>query len=153
MFFGDNRNEIRDHYLRAWRKLRDGLPMEPLEAQIADVVQMHPEYHGLLESGELALDRDWLPEGGQSNPFLHLGLHIALREQLATDRPAGIRDLARGFLRGRGDGHEAEHEMIECLAASLWQAQRDNRPPEESAYLDCLRERLRRLGGGRRRGC
>lgn len=152
MFYGDNRNDIRDHYLRAWRKLRDGLPMEPLEAQIADVVGMHPEYHGLLDAGETVLDKDWLPEGGESNPFLHLGLHVALREQVATDRPSGVRDLTRQFLQAIGDGHGAEHEMIECLAATLWQAQRENRLPDEAAYLECLRERLRRLRTPRRPG-
>jgi hypothetical protein len=29
---------------------------------------------------------------------------------------------------------------MECLGESLWQAQRDNRLPDEDAYLECLRK-------------
>ncbi|WP_204318325.1 DUF1841 family protein [Serratia marcescens] len=32
-------------------------------------------------------------ELGETNPFLHMGLHLAVREQVATDRPQGIRTV------------------------------------------------------------
>src|SRR5512146_1951833 len=89
MLFSNDRTTLRRTFQTAWRKRRDGLPLEPLEAMIADVVALHPEYHRWLESEE-ALDRDWSPEAGETNPFLHLGMHIAIHEQLSTDRPAGI---------------------------------------------------------------
>lgn len=115
--------------------------MEPLEAQIADVIALHPEYHSQLEDRDAALARDYSPEGGQSNPFLHMGLHLAVRDQIATDRPTGIRAAFQNLARRHGDEHEAEHAMIECLAQALWEAQRAGRPPDEQAYL----ERIRRL--------
>jgi len=90
-FDNQSRDELRRVYVEAWRKRRAGLPVEPLEAQVADVIALHPEYHAALERGADALERDYTPEGGQSNPFLHMGLHLAVRDQLATDRPAGIR--------------------------------------------------------------
>ncbi len=110
--------------------------MEPLEAQIADVIALHPEYHAPLEDPEGALDRDYTPEGGQSNPFLHMGLHLAIREQIGTDRPAGIRALFEKIARKLGTEHDAEHAIIECLAEALWEAQRAGRPPDEQAYLE-----------------
>lgn len=139
MIFGQDRNELRRMYTDAWQKRCDKLPLSPLEAQIADVVEMHPEYHGAV-SGE-DLDRDFTPEGGQTNPFLHMGLHLGIREQVTTNRPAGIAAIHKTLAGKLGDAHAAEHEMIECLAETLWEAQSNNQPPDEASYL----ERLQRL--------
>lgn len=125
-------------YVRAWRKRRAGLPAEPLEHQVADVIEQHPEYHALLDDGEGSPDREWTPEGEESNPFLHMGLHLALREQVATDRPRGIEAVHRA-LAARLGWHAAEHRMAECLAEALWQAQRNNSLPDEVSYMEALR--------------
>jgi len=91
-FFHDqDRSSLRRSYQLAWRKRLDGTPMEPLEHQLATVVEQHPEYQPVVEGGADALERDYVPEGGQSNPFLHMGLHLAIREQVATNRPAAGR--------------------------------------------------------------
>ena len=134
-FDNQSRDQLRRVYIEAWRKRREGLPIEPLEAQVADVIALHPEYHAALERGDDALDRDYTPEGGQSNPFLHLGLHLAVRDQIATDRPAGIRKAFQTVAAHLGSEHEAEHRIIECLAEAMWEAQRSGRPPDEAAYL------------------
>jgi hypothetical protein len=144
-FFHDQgRDALRRSYLEAWRKHRDALPMEPLEHQLASVVEQHPEYHAFIESDPEAVARDFTPEGGKSNPFLHMGLHLAIREQVATNRPAGIAAIHVDLCRRTGDVHEAEHRMIECLAEALWQSQRSGRPPDEAAYLDSLRRLARK---------
>jgi hypothetical protein len=137
-FDNQSRDELRRVYVEAWRKRRAGLPVEPLEAQVADVIALHPEYHAALERGEDALGRDYTPEGGQSNPVLHMGLHLAVRDQLATDRPAGIRNAFAGLAARIGSEHEAEHRIIECLAEAMWEAQRSGRPPDERAYLEAV---------------
>ena len=134
-FDNQSRDDLRRVYIEAWRKRRAGLPIEPLEAQVADVIALHPEYHAALEGGEDTLARDYTPEGGQSNPFLHLGLHLAVRDQIATDRPAGIRKAFQSVAARLGSEHEAEHRIIECLAEAMWEAQRSGRPPDEAAYL------------------
>ena len=134
-FDNQSRDDLRRVYIEAWRKRRAGLPIEPLEAQVADVIALHPEYHAALERSDDALDRDYTPESGQSNPFLHLGLHLAVRDQIATDRPAGIRKAFQSVAARLGSEHEAEHRIIECLAEAMWEAQRSGRPPDEAAYL------------------
>jgi hypothetical protein len=134
-FAGSDRSELRRAWCEAWRRHREGLPLEPLQAQLADVVSGHPEYHALLEADDVAPERDWSPEEGRSNPFLHMGLHLAVREGVATDRPAGIRDLFAGMLESTGSRHEAEHVLVECLGETLWEAQRSGLPPDERAYL------------------
>ena len=139
MIFGQDRQELRRMYADAWQKHVAGQPMSPLEAGIAAVVEQHPEYQDALTADDL--DRDYAPEDGRANPFLHMGLHLALREQVATDRPPGIAAIFRELSAKCGDPHDAEHKMIECLAETLWEAQRANRAPDEARYLD----RLRRL--------
>ena len=134
-FDTQSRDQLRAAYIDAWRKRREGLPMEALEMQIADVIELHPEYQRALEDPDNALDRDYSPEGGQSNPFLHMGLHLAVRDQLATDRPPGIRQAFQQLIARAGNPHDAEHELIECLAETLWEAQRSGMPPDERAYL------------------
>jgi hypothetical protein len=138
MFFANSgRDELRRQYVDAWRRQREGLPLMPLDAQIAAVVALHPEYHAVLESQDSAAG-DYSVEGGQSNPFLHMGLHLALREQLGTRRPAGIELVYQRLARRLGDVHEAEHRMIEVLAQALWEAQRAGRAPDEQRYLERL---------------
>ncbi len=130
-------------FIGAWEKHREQVPMEPLEQLIAAVIQQHPEYHRYLESPDDVLDRDFTPEGGQTNPFLHMGMHISLQEQISADRPAGISALYRKLTKKTGDPHASEHRMMECLGQVLWEAQRSNRMPDEQAYLACLNACLR----------
>ena len=139
VFSGQNREQMRRMYLDAWRKFTVRAPLEPLEAQLAAVIAEHPEYVTWLESGEQALSAEFTPEAGRQNPFLHMGLHLAIREQVATDRPAGIAEVHRQLSTRLGDPHAAEHTMLEALAEALWDAQRTGRPPDEQAYLERLR--------------
>jgi hypothetical protein len=138
MFANAGRDELRRRYLSAWQRRRDGLPLEPLDAQIADVIELHPEYQPLLED-PAALEQAFTVEQGRINPFLHMGLHLALREQVGTRRPAGIEAVHARLARKLGDVHEAEHRMVEVLAETLWEAQRAGRAPDEADYLQKLR--------------
>jgi hypothetical protein len=139
LFAAQGRDALRATWREAWRRHRQGLPLEPLQAQIADVLLLHPEYQDFIAS-EPAVLAEFRPEGGRENPFLHLSLHLALREQLGTNRPAGIRTLHAALTRRCGSQHEAEHRMIEVLATTLWEAQRAAHAPDEQQYLEGLRQ-------------
>ena len=136
MIFGQDRHELRKMYADAWKKHCEQLPLSPLEAQIAAIINWHPEYHGAV-TGD-ALDRDYLPEAGQTNPFLHMGLHLGVREQVATNRPQGIAAIYRTLLDTTGDPHAAEHRMIDALAETLWESQSGPAAPDEKKYLQRL---------------
>jgi Domain of unknown function (DUF1841) len=138
-----SRDQLRQMYRDAWQRRRAGLPLEPLQLQIADVIELHPEYHAALEDPEV-LERDFSAQQGQSNPFLHMGLHLAVRDQLATDRPAGIRQAFETVAAHIASPHDAEHQVIECLAETLWEAQRAGLPPDEQTYLARVRRLLTR---------
>ena len=141
MIFGNDRGELRAMYAQSWQKRVDGMPLSPLEAQIARVIEEHPEYRTAVTG---PLDRDYTVEAGQANPFLHMGLHLGLREQVSTDRPAGIAAVFRQLGGMHGDPHEAEHRMIDVLAEMLWEAQRNNLPPDEIRYLERLQQLTRK---------
>jgi hypothetical protein len=131
------RDEIRRQYAAAWAKARAGEALDVGERRIAEVIRDHPEYRRIVESGEAAIEAEFTPEAGATNPFLHMGFHIAIREQVAVDRPPGIRRIFETLAAKRG-ALEAEHAMIECLAETLWEAQRAQRPPDDTAYHERL---------------
>ena len=138
--FNPTRDQARQFLIDAWRKRVDRLPATALETLAADLVALHPEYHELL-SAEDALTREWTPEDGAMNPFLHLSLHLAIEEQLSIDQPPGIRALFESRRARMGDHHAALHDVLECLGETLWRAQRERAPLDGAAYLECLRKR------------
>ncbi|HVH18215.1 MAG TPA: DUF1841 family protein [Myxococcota bacterium] len=138
--FTPSRDEARRFIVEAWSKFRAGAPLSDLERVVASLVAMHPEYHALVADGERHLDRDWIPDGGAVNPFLHLSLHLAVAEQLAIDQPPGIRAEFERLRAARGDEHDALHAVVECLGETMWQAQRLGTGPDANVYLACLRK-------------
>ncbi len=144
MIFGRQRDKIRQTFVEVWHKHSHGSPLEPMEQTIAAVIDAHPEFQGMLADPD-SLVRDYPVEDGETNPFLHMGMHITIVEQITSDRPAGIRILYHA-LRGRfADSHELEHAMMQCLAESLWEAGESGQPPDEQRYLSCVRRLQRRV--------
>ena len=136
--FSPSRDEARRFLIDAWTKFRAQAPLSGLEQRAADLIALHPEYHSILEAPERNLERDWRPESGDVNPFLHLSLHVAVAEQLAIDQPPGIRAEFDRIKGARGDEHAALHAVLECLGEVLWNAQRHGTPPDARLYLACL---------------
>ena len=137
--FAQTRDEVRSHFLNVWRKMAAKASLQPMERILADVIGRHDEYHALLDESDRALASDFAPDSHTINPFLHMSLHVALCEQLQTDRPQGVVKAYNAILQKRRfDAHTVEHKMMDCLAASLWQSQRDSSPPDEGAYITCL---------------
>ena len=128
-------------FFEAWRKYRAGEPLAGMETIALDVVLAHPEYHAILSDPDRNRAKDYVDEG---NPFLHMSLHVALEEQLSIDQPPGIAGGFQRLVHRHGERHKALHEAIECLAETMWRAQRDKLPPDADAYLECLARRARR---------
>jgi hypothetical protein len=137
IFAGQSRDQLRETYRASWRRFKQQHTLSPLDKQIVAVISEHPEYHVIIESAASDL-ANYSPRSGQLNPWLHMGLHLAIREQVATDRPHGIAAIHRK-LASQSDSHEAEHRMLETLAEALWDAQRSGKSPDEQAYLEKLK--------------
>lgn len=141
-----NTHDVRRFFARVWQQRLTPLRLDALQQKALRIIEAHPEYHRYLEDIERYLDHNWTPEQGETNPFLHLSLHLSIQEQSAIDQPPGIRDIHRTLTaRRNGDWAEAEHGMMEALAETVWEAQRYGRGLDVNAYMTRLR-RLADLG-------
>lgn len=140
MFYGNDVQDTRQVFFLSWKKYQQGQPLQPLEQQLIDVILMHPEYHALLSMAATPTTQTYFPELGQTNPFLHMGLHLAIREQVATDRPTGIATIYHTLIKKYQDIALVEHLLMEHLAECLWHAQRHGSAPDEKRYLQTCRE-------------
>ncbi len=136
--WSNERLAYRDYFYQTWHKHLKHEVLTPLEAQIADIIAVHPEYHFIFEDESLK-ERDYFPELGETNPFLHLSLHIGLREQLTTNRPQGICEIYQNLLAKKQDPHLAEHLMMERIGEMMFKASR-GQPLDDMTYLQGLKE-------------
>jgi len=138
MLFNPSRDDARNFLFESWRKRRSGELLTPLEDLVAQLIDKHPEFHAVLENPERHQDKDYLPEQGATNPFLHLMMHLTIEEQISIDQPAGIRAHFVRLTRQYESEHDAQHRMMECLGEMIWQAQRNGSQPDAALYFACL---------------
>ncbi len=138
MFFNPSRDEARNFLFETWRKRREKALLTPLEDLAAQLIEKHPEYFAMFEDPARYLEREYLPEQGEANPFLHLMMHLTIEEQISIDQPPGIRAHFVRLTHQFESEHDAQHRMMECLGEMLWQAQRNHSQPDASVYLTCL---------------
>ena len=136
------RDQSRQLLFDTWLKYRQRETLSDMEVIVLEVILLHPEYHGILEDPQQYLDKDYPPGMGVTNPFLHMVMHVAIKEQLSINQPAGICDRFDRLLRKTEDEHETIHQIMECLAEMIWQAQRSQTTPDESIYFKCLDKQL-----------
>lgn len=137
-----DRDNTRQVYFDVWQRMQQSLPLDPMQQMIADIIALHPEYHALLSQPDASRDKDFLPEAGQTNPFLHMGMHIAILEQVSVNQPAGIAKLYQKQCRKK-PLHDVHHAFMECLITTLWESQANLETPDMNKYLQCLRQNLR----------
>lgn len=141
MIYTSERDKLRQFYVDTWQKAQTNQPMDAMETLVARVIEMHPEYHAMLSNNQ-HLGNEYHPEMGETNPFLHMGMHLGLQEQVSMDRPQGIQEVYQKLGERLKDVHETEHAMMDCLGEAMWQAQRMQSEPDEQAYLKCLQALL-----------
>ena len=138
MFFNPSRDEARQFLFETWRKRRERALLTPLEDLAAQLIEKHSEYFPVFEDPERYHARDYTPEQGEANPFLHLMMHLAIEEQISFDQPTGIRAHFVRLTHKFESEHDAQHRMMECLSEMIWQAQRGGTQPDAAVYIDCL---------------
>jgi len=138
LLFNPTRDEARNFLFESWRKHRARELLTPLEGLAAQLIARHPEYFAVLENPEQHQEKDYLPEQGESNPFLHLMMHLTIEEQISIDQPAGIRAQFVRLAHKLASEHDAQHRMMECLGEMIWQAQRNRTQPDAAIYFACL---------------
>lgn len=142
--FNPSRDEVRQFFFATWQKYKADQPLAGVERLALPILLDHPEYHAILEAKERYLDHDWQPESGETNPFLHFSMHLAIEEQLSIDQPVGVKDLIEALSEKLGDGHAARHIALDGLGEMIWHAQRYGTQPDPAIYLNILRTKLGR---------
>jgi Domain of unknown function (DUF1841) len=136
--FNPSRSEARKFFIDTWQKYRNQEALSDMEAVVVEALIAHPEYHRVVETPDQFIDKDFLPEFGDVNPFLHLSMHVAIAEQLAIDQPPGIVAAFQRLQTKVASDHEARHKIMNCLGEMLWQSQRHGEAPDALAYLSCI---------------
>ena len=140
--FNPSQHDVRRFFCETWRKVRAGEVLTPMEAIARDWLVQHPEYDSAFSDLDAALAADYSVERGQSNPFLHLSMHLSIAEQVAVDQPPGIRAAYLALAQKLGE-HDAHHALMECLGQMIWNSQRSGLPPDGQAYVECARRALK----------
>lgn len=140
--FNPSKEQVRDFFCLTWHKHRESGILSALESIAARWMVEHPEYHALLEQVEEAKTRDFTVDNGQTNPFLHLSMHLSLTEQIQIDQPVGIRQISQKLTMRYNDEHTAQHQMMECLGKTLWEASRSGSAPDMQGYIAELQHLL-----------
>lgn len=140
--FNPSRDQVRQFFFDTWAKFKQHAALTDLEKIALQVIQLHPEYHPVLDAPERYMSQQYFPEMGETNPFLHMSLHLSIIEQVSINQPVGIRDAYDKLLRQHsGDSHMAYHDMIDCLAETIWQAQRNQTALDNMVYLNLLNQK------------
>lgn len=140
--FNPSREDVRRFFCDTWKKKTDNQILDSMETIAGDWMEEHPEYHVLLADPQGALEHDYTPERGETNPFLHLSMHLSISEQIAINQPPGIRDIAEKLSQKLGSMHEAQHRIMECLGQVMWEAQREGKPLNPDNYIEALKKLL-----------
>lgn len=119
----------RQLFYNAWQRHLAGQPLSEFDHGIVEVLRCYPEYIRAMRPESIDV------EGGE-NPYLVLGAHMEVKEQIRLDRPAGIRSLIAQSSKGID---YVESVMVELLVHTLKAAQLGNKPPDYKVYLSELR--------------
>lgn len=139
--FNPTRDEVRDFFFDAWQKFKVQQPLSDLEKLGVSVMYMHPEYHAILNAPEQYKAQAYFPEMGETNPFLHMSLHLSILEQISINQPIGISAVYKTLTAKHADEHDAQHVILECLAETIWLAQRNQTPLDAEHYLMLMQQK------------
>ena len=136
--------DVRRFFCSVYAKALTSQPLEAIETIASQWIDDHPEYHADFKDADAALEKMYVAEGGKSNHFLHLSMHLSISEQCSIDQPRGIRQAVELLTARRNSLHEAHHETMECLGRMVWESQRSGQPPNGAAYIDCVQRNVTR---------
>jgi Domain of unknown function (DUF1841) len=143
--FNPSRDEVREFFFNAWAQFKAQKPLTDLEKIALGVMHMHPEYHAILDAPVQFKHQEYFPEFGETNPFLHMSLHLSILEQISINQPIGIADIYEQLkLKHQNEHkfeHKAQHDILDCLAEVVWQAQRSNTGMDSTQYLQFLQKK------------
>lgn len=134
--YTNNRDTYRQTFANTWQKHLKGTTLDAVESELLAVILLHPEYHSLFDSAQKE-KQEFIPE---ENPYIHMSLHMAIREQIRMDKPLGTKEIYNNLQKIKQNPHEVEHIMMTVMAKLLWESQQSGVMPNDDTYLCKLRE-------------
>ncbi len=144
MMMQPSQADVRRFFCAVFAKARSARPLEAIETLASGWIDAHPEYHADLADADAAVLRMFDAAEGETNPFLHLSMHLSISEQCSIDQPRGIRQAVDLLTRRGNSLHDAHHAVMECLGQMVWESQRSGRPPDGDAYIACVQRHATR---------
>lgn len=141
-FFNPSRDQVREFFFNTWLKFKQNQMLEGVEKIGVQVMQMHPEYHAILDDSARFMHQQYFPEMGETNPFLHMSLHLSVLEQISINQPIGIATIHQQLLMQHKDAHTAQHDLLDCLAETIWQAQRNKQGLDAEHYMRLMQQKV-----------
>ena len=105
-------------------------------------MHLHTEYHAILDNPEHYKQVAYYPELGETNPFLHMSLHLSILEQISINQPIGIATIYAQLMQKYQNEHDALHDVLDCLGETIWLAQRNNTGLDSNHYLKLLHQKV-----------
>lgn len=139
--FNPSRDEVRQFFFDSWAKFNQQQVLTDLEKMAVSIMHMHPEYHAILDQPDHYLQQAYYPEMGETNPFLHMSLHLSIQEQISINQPIGITQAYGKLCTKYQEEHAAQHALLECLAETIWLAQRNQTGMDAAHYLQLIEQR------------
>ena len=140
--FNPSVTDVRLFFMNIWDKALQKSPLESMESRAYSIILEHPEYHYIFKDKDKYLNYTWSPDEGETNPFLHFSMHLSIMEQLSIDQPTGISDLYKQLCNKTNNKHNAEHEVMDCMAEMIWQSQYTQNQLDPTIYLNCISAKL-----------
>ena len=129
----DFTKESQSRVLKVAEMRADGQEVCEEDIHIVEAMNIHPEFDGIWQEGELACYPREI--GGKVvNPFVHLVLHVRVNRQIQNEDPYFV-SIAYRRLTGQGsDSHESLHAIIGEYADIYFETFRKGESFDNLAY-------------------
>ncbi len=132
--------ETQTRILRVAGDRSEGLDIPEVDERIAEIMDLHPEFDGAWEMGELAIYPQEI-EGKIVNPFVHTVFHVMIDKQITDESPDFVAETYKRLIDDGVDSHDALHAIIGVYAGIYFSMMRQG---ETFSNLD-YKEQLSRL--------
>ncbi|AGF49226.1 DUF1841 family protein [Candidatus Kinetoplastidibacterium galati] len=136
--FNPSLDQARYFFIEVWNKHKLSKTLTPIEKTTIACILEHPQFYKDLDNKE-SIKNSYNSNFPESNPFLHLSMHLAISEQLLIDQPCGIK-AAYNKLITSNDPHTAIHKIIKCLTLTIQYSQTHRLELDSNKYMNLIKD-------------
>ena len=127
----DKETQVR--ILRVASDRHQGKDIEELDARLAHVMDLHPEFEEIWTMGEMAAYPQEI-NGQVVSPFVHTVLHTIVDSQIRTEKPEFVIQAFNKLVEQGMEEHEVLHAIIAVYADLHFSSFRQGKPFDQLDY-------------------